>query len=436
MNMRERNIVHLDLDTFFVSVERLRDSSLEGKPVIIGGLSDRGVVASCSYEARQYGVHSAMPMKLARNLCDDAIIIRGDGEMYTKYSRLVTDIIAEEAPLYEKASIDEHYIDISGMDRFFGCMLWTHELRQKIIRHTGLPISYGLSVNKTVSKIATGEAKPNGELEVVKSRVIPFLSPLSIRKIPMIGDKTYHLLRSMGIQTIRTLQEMPVEMMEKVLGKNGNEVWKRANGIDAAPVRPYSERKSISTERTFEKDSIDVVHMQELLVSMVERLAYDLRKKQKLTACITVKIRYSNFDTHTLQKHIPYTSFDHVLIEAAKELFNRLYQRRILIRLIGVKLSHLVGGVQQLDLFEDTPEMIRLYLALDKLRNRYGKKSIRRAVGISNREKMKEEEDEDARPDRRLPEEIQQRSSWQVGGSTFKRLWKINRPDYLTGHAS
>jgi DNA polymerase-4 len=373
-------------------------------------------------------------MKLARNLCDDAIIIRGDSEMYTKYSRLVTDVIAEEAPLYEKASIDEHYIDISGMDRFFGCMKWTQELRRKIIRHTGLPISYGLSVNKTVSKIATGEAKPNGELEVVKSRVIPFLSPLSIRKIPMIGDKTYHLLRSMGIQKIRTLQEMPVEMMEKVLGKNGNEVWRRANGIDAAPVRPYSERKSISTERTFEKDSIEVVHMKELLVSMVERLAYDLRKKQKLTACITVKIRYSNFDTHTLQKHISYTSFDHVLIEAAKELFDRLYQRRILIRLIGVKLSHLVGGVQQLNLFEDTPEMIRLYLALDKLRNRYGRKTVRRAVGISNREKMKEAEEEDARPDRPLPEEINQRSSWHVGGSTFKRLWKINRPDYLTGH--
>jgi DNA polymerase-4 len=432
MDMRERNIVHLDLDTFFVSVERLMDSSLVGKPVLIGGLSDRAVVASCSYEARQYGVHSAMPMKLARNLCDDAIIIRGDGEMYTKYSRMVTDIIAEEAPLYEKASIDEHYIDISGMDRFFGCMKWTHELRQKIMTHTGLPISYGLSVNKTVSKIATGEAKPNGELEVVKSRVIPFLSPLSIRKIPMIGDKTYHLLRSMGIQKIRTLQEMPVEMMEKVLGKNGNEVWRRANGIDTAPIRPYSERKSISTERTFEKDSIDVVHMKELLVSMVERLAYDLRKKQKLTACITVKIRYTNFDTHTLQKHIPYTSFDHVLITAAKELFDRLYQRRILIRLIGVKLSHLVSGVQQLDLFEDTPEMIRLYLALDKLRNHYGKKSIRRAVGISSREESMGA----GVGVTHTPEEIDQRSSWQVGGSTFKRLWKINRPDYLTGHKS
>ena len=430
--MRERNIVHLDLDTFFVSVERLKDSSLEGKPILIGGMSDRGVVASCSYEARLYGVHSAMPMKMARNLCEDAIIIRGDMEMYTKYSRMVTDIIAEESPLYEKASVDEHYIDISGMDQFFGCMKWTRELKQKILHHTGLPISYGLSVNKTVSKIAAGEAKPNGELEVIHKQVIPFLSPLSIKKIPMIGDKTYHLLRSMGIQYIRTLQLMPVEMMEKVLGKNGQVVWKKANGIDTSLVKPYSEQKSMGTERTFEKDSIDVVHLKELLVSMVEKLAYQLRKKQKLTACITVKIRYSNFDTHTLQKRIPYTSLDHVLIATAKELFDRLYKRRILIRLIGVRFSHLVGGVQQLDLFEDTPEMIRLYLALDKLRYRYGRKSVLRAVGISNREKMKEEE-EDAE-DRPLPSDIEQRASWQMGGSTFKRLWKINRPDYLTGN--
>jgi DNA polymerase-4 len=437
MDMRERNIVHLDLDTFFVSVERLKDSSLVGKPVLIGGMSDRAVVASCSYEARQYGVHSAMPMKMARNLCEDAVVIRGDMEMYTKYSRMVTDIIAEEAPLYEKASVDEHYIDITGMDRFFGCMKWTRELKRKIVRHTGLPVSYGLSVNKTVSKIAAGEAKPNGQLEVVQGRVIPFLSPLSIKKIPMIGDKTYRLLRSMGIQYIRTLQLMPVEMMEKVLGKNGHEVWKKANGIDPSPVKPYSEQKSMSTERTFEKDSIDVVHLRELLVSMVEKLAYQLRKKQKLTACVTVKIRYSNFDTHTLQKRIPYTSLDHVLIATTKELFDRLYKRRILIRLIGVRFSHLVGGVHQLDLFEDTPEMIRLYLALDRLRYRYGRKSVLRAVGISNREKMKQEQEdleEENMEKAPLPEEVEQRASWQMGGSTFQRLWKINRPDYLTGN--
>ena len=378
----DRNIVHMDLDTFFVSVERLQNSKLRGIPVIIGGGSDRGVVASCSYEARSFGVHSAMPMKLARSLCSEAVVIRGDMELYSKYSGMVTDIIAEDAPVYEKASIDEHYIDITGMDRFFGSYKWTHELRQRIIRETGLPISCGLSVNKTVSKIATGEAKPNGEIEVRSPLIKPFLSPLSIRKIPMVGQQTYHLLRSMGIVTIGTLSEIPQEMMEKVLGKNGIEIWKKANGIDHTPVVQYSERKSISTERTFEKDSTDVARMRELLVVMVEKLCYELRSKQRLTSCITVKIRYSNFDTHTLQKRIPYTSFDHVLIPMAKELFERIYQRRMLIRLIGVRFSHLVQGVQQLNMFEDTPEMVNLYLAVDRMRNRYGKDSVGRAVGI------------------------------------------------------
>ncbi len=378
----DRNIVHMDLDTFFVSVERLQNSKLKGIPVIIGGGSDRGVVASCSYEARSFGVHSAMPMKLARSLCSEAVVIRGDMELYSKYSGMVTEIIAENAPVYEKASIDEHYIDITGMDRFFGSQKWTHELRQRIIRETGLPISCGLSVNKTVSKIATGEAKPNGEIEVQSQLIKPFLSPLSIRKIPMVGQQTYHLLRSMGIVTIGTLSEIPQEMMEKVLGKNGVDIWKKANGIDHTPVVQYSERKSISTERTFEKDSTDVTRMRELLAVMVEKLCYELRGKQRLTSCITVKIRYSNFDTHTLQKRIPYTSFDHVLIPMAKELFEKIYQRRMLIRLIGVKFSHLVQGSQQLNMFEDTPEMVNLYLAVDRMRNRYGKDAVGRAVGM------------------------------------------------------
>ncbi len=375
-----RQIIHLDLDTFFVSVERLMNSSLVGKPVIIGGTSDRGVVASCSYEARKYGVHSAMPMKTARMLCGDALIVRGDMDNYSRYSNVVTSIIAEDAPLYEKASIDEHYIDITGMERFFGTLKWTKELRQKIIRNTGLPISFGLSVNKTVSKIATGEAKPNGELEVPGELVKPFLNPLSIRKIPMIGNKAFRLLRSMGISNIKTLSDIPPDMIEKVLGKNGIVVWKKANGIDPSPVEPYSERKSIGSETTFETDTIDVAEIRRVLTGKVEKLAFELRKKQKLTSCITVKIRYSNFDTHTLQQRIPYTSFDHILIGKTLELFNRLYQRRMLIRLVGVKLSHLVGGVQQLDMFEDTPEMISLYNAMDRIRLRYGNKAVRRAV--------------------------------------------------------
>jgi DNA polymerase-4 len=372
----------MDLDTFFVSVERLMNSGLEGKPVIIGGMSDRGVVSSCSYEARQFGVHSAMPMKMARSLCNEAIVIRGDMDTYSRHSRMVSDIIAEQAPMYEKASIDEHYLDITGMDRFFGCKQWTHELRQRIIKETGLPISCGLSVNKTVSKIATGEAKPNGEIEIPGGQELDFLSPLSIRKIPMIGNRTFHLLRSMGIATIGTLGQIPVEMMESLLGKNGMVIWKKANGIDPTPVVQYSERKSIGSERTFQRDTMDVAGLHDLLTSMVETLAFQLRKEEKLTSIVTVKIRYSNFDTHTLQKRIAYTSFDHVLIPVARELFDRLYQRRMQIRLVGVRFSGLVRGVQQLNLFEDTPEMVHLYLALDKLRRRYGSDSVKRASGI------------------------------------------------------
>ncbi len=378
----KRSVVHMDLDTFFVSVERLMNSGLEGKPVIIGGMSDRGVVSSCSYEARQFGVHSAMPMKMARSLCNEAIVIRGDMDAYSRHSRMVSEIIAEEAPMYEKASIDEHYLDITGMDRFFGCMQWTHELRQRIIKETGLPISCGLSVNKTVSKIATGEAKPNGEIEIPGGQEQGFLSPLSIRKIPMIGNRTFHLLRSMGIATIGTLGQIPIEMMESLLGKNGLVIWKKANGIDPTPVVQYSERKSIGSERTFQRDTMDMAGLHDLLTSMVEKLAFQLRKEEKLTSIVTLKIRYSNFDTHTLQKRIAYTSFDHALIPIARELFERLYQRRMLIRLVGVRFSGLVRGVQQLNLFEDTTEMVHLYLALDKLRRRYGSDSIKRASGI------------------------------------------------------
>ncbi len=378
-NLENRTILHLDLDTFFVAVERLNNSKLIGVPVIVGGMSDRGVVAGCSYEARTFGVHSAMPMRMARALCPDAIVIRGDMEQYSRYSNMVTDIIAEESPIYEKASIDEHYIDITGMDRFFGSLKWSHELRERIIRESGLPISFGLSVNKTVSKIATGQAKPNGELQVIAPRVHEFLDPLSISKIPGIGDKTFKLLRSMGIAYIETLRYMPPEMVERVLGKNGMIIWKKANGIDHSAVEAYSERKSISSETTFEQDTINIPMINDLLLKMVEKLSFQLRTKQKLTSCVTVKVRYANFDTHTLQHRIPYTAFDHVLLPVVRNLFNRLYQRRMLIRLIGIKFSYLVNGVQQINMFDDQPETISLYQAMDRIRNRFGTKAITHA---------------------------------------------------------
>ncbi len=372
----ERQIVHCDLDTFFVSVERLLNRELAGKPVLIGGSSDRGVVASCSYEARQFGVHSAMPMRLARQLCPEAVLVRGDYDRYSQYSATVTEIISEAAPLVEKASIDEHYIDVTGMDKFFGTWKWTQELRQRIMRETGLPISFGLSANKTVSKVATGEAKPSGERQVAWGSERAFLAPLSIRRIPMIGEKTYTQLRNLGISKVGTLQQMPVQTMRKVLGANGTTIWKRANGIDDSPVTAHSERKSISKEHTFERDTIDLFLLKKTIHAMTDELAFDLRRDGRLAACLTLKIRYSNFDTHTMQTRLAYTASERTLADNALELFTKLYSRRMLIRLIGVKLSGLVHGNQQVDLFEDTATDLDLSQAMDRIRRKFGSKSV------------------------------------------------------------
>ncbi|MEW6470042.1 MAG: DNA polymerase IV [Bacteroidota bacterium] len=378
----DRSIVHMDLDTFFVSVERLLNPRLSGKPVLVGGSSDRGVVASCSYEAREFGIHSAMPMKLARQLCPDAIIVRGDTSEYSKYSNTVTEIIRESVPIYEKTSVDEFYIDLTGTDRFFGCYKLATELRQKIYKETGLPVSFALSNNKTVSKIGTGEAKPNGQKEIPSGTEKGFLAPLPIKKIPMVGDKTYALLRSMGIDWVYTVQQMPMELMERVLGENGRSIWKKANGIDNSPIIPYSERKSISAERTFERDTTDVKALKGILVGMAEKLAFQLRSEQKLTSCVTVKIRYSDFNTYTVQSHLPYTSLDHTLIEKVKELFDKLYQKRMLIRLVGIRFSHLVQGGYQYHLFEESAEQIQLYRAMDRIRRRFGRDAVTRAAGV------------------------------------------------------
>jgi DNA polymerase-4 len=380
--MPETIITHMDLDSFFVSVERLKNSALNGKPVIIGGNSDRGVVASCSYEARSFGIHSAMPMKQAKQLCPNAIIIRGDSQLYSDYSKDVTSIIAESVPLYEKSSIDEFYIDLTGMEKFFGSWKLAMELKDKILRETGLPISFGLASNKTVSKVATGTAKPAGQRKVDFGDEIPFLAPLSVRKIPGVGAETYKTLRGLGIQYIKTLQEMPMELLFKTLQKPGIDLWKKAQGIDNRKVEPYQERKSIGSERTFEKDTIDVIKLRNIISAMAENLAYQLRKGDKLCACITVKVRYSDFNTHTLQAKIPYTSADHILIAKSLELFNKLYNRRLLIRLIGVRLSDLVSGGFQMNLFEDTEELANLYQAMDRLRNRYGNDAVKRANGL------------------------------------------------------
>ena len=378
-----RAISHMDLDTFFVSCERLKNSDLVGKPLIIGG-GDRGVVASCSYETRYFGVRSAMPIKMALRLCPEAKVIRGDMEMYSNMSHTVTEIIQEKVPVLEKASIDEFYLDLSGMDKFFGCYQWTTEIAEAVRKNTGLPISFALSTNKTVSKIGTGESKPIGKLEIPEQKIRAFLNPLSVKKIPMVGNVTFQLLSRLGVRNIQTLSEMPVDVLHRLIGKNGQELWKKANGIDETPVVPYSERKSISKENTFSQDTIDINGIKSILSGMVEQLCFQLRQEKWLTSTVVVKIRYSNFDTETKQYRIPYTSSDHTLLRYALELFEKVYHRRMRIRLIGVKFTGLVHGCHQMNLFEDTEELICLYQTMDKIKTRFGSDSVGRASGFLN----------------------------------------------------
>ena len=364
----------------FRILRKATNSDLEGIPLIVGG-GDRGVVASCSYEARRFGVRSAMPIKMALKLCPEAKIVKGDMELFSRYSNTVTQIIEEKAPVVEKASIDEHYLDITGMDKFHGAYKWTNELAAKVTHETGLPISFALSVNKTVSKIATGEGKPKGNLEISGQQVQQFLNPLSIRKIPMVGNATFTLLSRIGIRNIQTLAEMPGQVLQEMIGKNGLELWKKANGIDNTPVEPHRERKSLSTEDTFHQDTTDLHFLRAVFCGMVEKLAYQLRQENWLTSTVTVKIRYSNFDTETRQVALDYTSADHTLTKAVLELFEKLYQRRMSLRLIGVRFSGLVRGTYQINMFEDTVEMMSLYQAMDKIKNRFGANAVMRCNG-------------------------------------------------------
>ena len=378
----KKSIIHFDLDAFFVSCERRMDSRLNNRPVIIGGTGNRGVVTAASYEARKFGVHSAMNMRMARQLCPHAVYIRGNGSLYGKMSQEVTEILTQDLPLVEKASVDEFYADLTGMDQFFGCYKFAKELRSKIIKETGLPISFGLSNNKTVSKVATGEAKPNNQINVAHGYEKTFLAPLSIKKIPMVGDKTFKTFCLLGITSVGIVQNMPIERMISVFGRNGRTIWERCNGIDDSPIKPFHERKSISSERTYGKDTFDQVMINTTILAMAENLAFQLRRGNKLASTISVKVRYSDFQTYSKQISIKHTSADHILIPAVTELFNKLYDRRVLIRLVGVRFSGLVDGHYQIDMFEDTKRTVNLYTAMDNIRNKYGDHLVRRAATL------------------------------------------------------
>jgi DNA polymerase IV len=381
-----RHIAHFDLDAFFVSVEILKNPALKGKPIIVGGDGQRGIVAACSYEARKYGIQSAMPALTAKRLCPDAIFLRGSYHDYSHYSRLVTQIVAHSVPVYEKASVDEFYIDMTGMDRFFGVSQYTRELREKIIRETGLPISYGLSTSKLVSKMATNEAKPNGYLEVAPGMETAFLWPMTVDKIPGVGKQTQIQLHNLGIVTIEQIAKTPPEQLEHHFGKWGRKLWEKAHGLSDSPVEHYSEQKSISHENTFDADFADIDFLHTELVKLTEKTAYNLREDRKLTGCVTLKLRYADFTTVSKQEVVDYTALDNILISKVKDLFNRLYKKGEKVRLLGVRFSHLVPMTVQMNLFDDALEKLELYKAVDNIKNQFGTDAIHKATSIRRKD--------------------------------------------------
>ncbi|MFT3979942.1 MAG: DNA polymerase IV [Ferruginibacter sp.] len=374
----QRIIAHFDLDSFFVSVEILNDPSLKGKPVIVGG-RERGVVSTCSYEARQFGVHSAMPSKKALQLCPQGIFLKGNYSEYSRYSRWVTNIIAAKAPLFEKASVDEFYIDLTGMDRFFNPLQWTVELRNQIIKETGLPISFGLASNKMMAKIATNKAKPNGYLQIPFGKEKEFLSPLPVNEIPGVGGQTEEILHSMGIRTVNDVFMVGAEELEERLGKWGADLWVKSQGIHQREVSPYHEAKSISSETTYMENITDPVFIKSELVRLTEKICYELRQDEKVAGCVAVKIRYPDFETSSRQTTVPYTSADDEIIPVVKSLFQKLYKKGTPIRLLGVRLSELTNDAIQTNLFSDAEKKSGLYKAIDEVKNRFGKVSVKRA---------------------------------------------------------
>jgi DNA polymerase-4 len=385
VSAQQRHIAHFDLDAFFVSVEILKDPSLKGKPIIVGGDGQRGIVAACSYEARKFGIQSAMPSMTAKRLCPHAIFVKGSHHEYSRYSRMVTQIIADSVPQYEKASIDEFYVDLSGMDKFFGVSQYTRELREKIIRETGLPISCGLSASKLVSKMATNEAKPNGYLEIPPGRETGFLWPLTVDKIPMVGKQTQAELHAMGINTIEQLAATPADVLERRFGKWGKRLWEKAHGIDDNPVEQYSEQKSISHENTFSEDSNDIPFLHTELVRLTEATAYDLRQEGRLTGCVTIKLRYSDFTTVSKQEVIDYTALDDVLLIKVKDLFGKLHKKGEKVRLLGVRFSHLIPMTLQMNLFDNSEEKLELFKAVDSIKNQFGRGAVTKAAAMKKK---------------------------------------------------
>jgi DNA polymerase-4 len=371
-----RTIFHLDLDAFFISVERILDPSLNGKPVIVGGdpKLGRGVVAACSYEARAFGLHSAMPIRTAYRLCPKGIYINGHFEEYERYSQAVKNILEQYAPVIEQASIDEFYLDMTGTQKMYGSMLsFASKLQEEIWNKLSLPCSIGIGSNKTVAKIGSDCMKPKGITFIIPGMEKEFLAPMPVESIPGVGKVLKQQLNSRGIFSIGDVTKLPAEYFSIAFGKYGIDLWRKAHGEGVEYLTIHRERKSISKETTFIKDVTNDEEIKQELFHLTGKVCQSLRKRGWEASTIEIKLRYIDFQTLIRSKTIKPTDDDKVVFETAWALLKKARTRRIAVRLIGICLTNFSPASNQEFLFDDIEiKRRRMFKAITKIRDKYG----------------------------------------------------------------
>jgi len=370
-----RTIFHLDLDTFFVSVERILDPLLKGKPVIVGGdpKYGRGVVAACSYEAREYGLHSAMPIRTAYRLCPQGVYIHGSHGEYSRFSKAVKNVLSQYAPVVEKASIDEFYMDFTGCRIVYGSLFaFASFLQKEIWDKLSLPCSIGIGSNKTIAKIGSDCMKPKGITYIVSGMEKEFLAPMPVETIPGVGKVTLNDLHSKGIYSISDITRLPQDYFAAAYGKYGIDLYRKANGGGSEYLIIEREQKSISHERTF-ADVTNKQILKERLFKLTGKICQELRDKEWQASTINIKLRYSDFKTLTRSKKIKPTDDDGIVFDVGWDMMMKALTRRVAVRLIGISLSKFNEYSEQEELFEfEEIKRRKMLRAITRLRNRYG----------------------------------------------------------------
>ncbi len=371
-----RTIFHLDMDAFFVSVERVLNPKLEGKPVIVGGdpHGGRGVVAACSYEARKFGLHSAMPIRTAYKLCPHGIYLHGHYDEYVRYSKAVKNILTNYAPVIEQASIDEFYIDFTGCSHLYGSYpSLASKLQREINKKLHLPCSIGISGNKVTSKIASDYKKPNGITYISPGGEKKFLAYLSVQVIPGVGKVTLKELNQKGIYFIRDITNLPQDYFAAAFGKHGIDLWNKANGGGPEYLTVEREQKSISHETTFLNDILSIKKIEETLFDLSAKLSQSLKENNWISSTITLKLRYSDFKTLTKAKTIKHSDDPIIIYNIVKNLFEKSYTRRVAVRLIGIKVTNFMESSSQQFLFDDIfIKRGKIIDAINTIRTKYG----------------------------------------------------------------